>query len=126
MPTRPDLRPYSEAMMGGTPDELPEKYRERSPIHAVDRIEGRLMIVQGLTDPNVTPEHVEIMRAELDARGIPYETLLFPDEGHGIVKPGNCRVLYERLIAFFDAAFGPSAAARQDTPAALITAADGS
>ncbi|MGO4727156.1 MULTISPECIES: S9 family peptidase [unclassified Inquilinus] len=108
--TRPDLRSYSEAMMGGTPDQLPEKYRERSPIHFVDRIEGRLMIVQGLTDPNVTPEQVEIVRAVLDARGVPYETLLFPDEGHGIVKPENCRLLYERLIAFFDEAFEPTQA----------------
>lgn len=106
--TRPDLRPYSEAMMGGTPDALPGKYRERSPIHAIDRIEGRLLIVQGLTDPNVTPEHVEIMRAGLDARSIPYDTLLFPDEGHGIVKPTNCRVLYQRLITFFDQAFRDS------------------
>ncbi|MGK9234600.1 prolyl oligopeptidase family serine peptidase [Inquilinus limosus] len=119
--TRPDLRPYSEAMMGGTPDELPEKYRERSPIHFVDRIEGRLLIVQGLTDPNVTPEHVEIMRAALDALGKPYETLLFPDEGHGIVKPENCRVLYERLIAFFAEAF---AVGPQKTPASSAATAE--
>jgi dipeptidyl aminopeptidase/acylaminoacyl peptidase len=126
--TRPDLRPYSEAMLGGTPDSLPEKYRERSPIHFVDRIEGRLLIVQGLTDPNVTPEHVEIVRAALDARGIPYRTLLFPDEGHGIVKPGNCRVLYEQLVTFFGEAFAaqpsekPSASASsgRSTPSATL------
>jgi dipeptidyl aminopeptidase/acylaminoacyl peptidase len=125
--TRPDLRSYSEAMIGGTPDELPEKYHERSPIHFVHRIEGRLLIIQGLTDPNVTPEQVDIVREALDASGIPYETLLFPDEGHGIVKPGNCRLLYERLIAFFDDAFEPRGAGLPaPTPSAGLpyTAAD--
>ncbi|HEX2183065.1 MAG TPA: alpha/beta fold hydrolase, partial [Rubrobacteraceae bacterium] len=29
--TRPDLRPYSEEMMGGSPEEVPDRYRERSP-----------------------------------------------------------------------------------------------
>jgi len=43
--TRPDLRPYSEEMLGGTPDTAPDRYRERSPIHAVDRIGGALLIV---------------------------------------------------------------------------------
>jgi len=33
--TRPDLRPYSEEMMGGSPVQVPERYRERSPIHFV-------------------------------------------------------------------------------------------
>ena len=39
-----------------------------------------------------------------DAGQVPYETLLFDDEGHGIRKP-NLRILYRRLIEFFDAAF---------------------
>src|SRR3712207_7858176 len=38
--TRPDLRPYSEEMMGGSPEEAPDRYRERSPIK--DRKSTRL------------------------------------------------------------------------------------
>ncbi len=82
--TRPDLRPYSEEMMGGSPEEVPERYRERSPINYVDNIRGRLLIVQGLKDPNVTPENVSVVREVLDERGIAYELLTFEDEGHGI------------------------------------------
>jgi dipeptidyl aminopeptidase/acylaminoacyl peptidase len=41
----------------------------------------------------------------LERAGVPYETLVFPDEGHGIRKPRNLRVLYTRLIDFFGAAF---------------------
>ena len=103
--TRPDLRPYSEEMLGGSPEQVPERYRERSPIHFVDRITADLLIVQGMNDPNVTPENLHSVETALTRAGIDYETLLFDDEGHGIRKPKNLRILYQRLIEFFDAAF---------------------
>src|SRR6266849_605752 len=103
--TRPDLRPYSEEMLGGSPERVPERYRERSPIHFVDRIRARLLIVQGMNDPNVTPENLYEVETALKTAGIPYETLLFDDEGHGIRKPKNLRILYARLIEFFATAF---------------------
>ncbi|WP_119304564.1 S9 family peptidase [Dongia deserti] len=103
--TRPDLRPYSEEMIGGSPAQVLERYRERSPIHFVERIRGRLMIVQGLNDPNVTPQNVTDVRRRLDAAGIPYELLLFEDEGHGISKPENRKHLCRRLARFFADAF---------------------
>lgn len=103
--TRPDLRPYSEEMMGGSPDQAPERYRERSPIHFVDHIRGKLLIVQGLRDPNVSPENVRAVREALDTAGVRYELLIFEDEGHGIGRPANQRVLYRRLADFFSSAF---------------------
>jgi dipeptidyl aminopeptidase/acylaminoacyl peptidase len=103
--TRPDLRPYSEEMMGGSPTQVPERYRERSPINFVDRIRGKLLIVQGMNDPNVTPQNVTDVRGRLDADGIPYELLLFEDEGHGIAKPENRKVLCRRLARFFADSF---------------------
>ncbi len=103
--TRPDLRPYSEEMLGGTPASAPERYRERSPLHFVDRIEGDLLIVQGMRDPNVTPDNVRAVRAALDAAGVKHELLAFDDEGHGIMKPANRKILYNRLVRFFADAF---------------------
>ena len=69
--TRPDLRPYSEEMIGGSPATAPERYRERSPIHFVGHIRGRMLIVQGLQDPNVTPENVRAVEVALRDAGIP-------------------------------------------------------
>lgn len=103
--TRPELRIYSEEMMGGSPAEAPERYRERSPIHFVDRIRGRLLIVQGLKDPNVTPANMRAVEAALQRAGIAYELLAFDDEGHGIHKPANRAKLYRRLAEFFARAF---------------------
>jgi dipeptidyl aminopeptidase/acylaminoacyl peptidase len=102
--TRPDLRPLSEEMIGGRPAEIPEKYAERSPINFIQDIRGKLLIVQGALDPNVTPENVSQVQLGLDAEGIPYELLIFEDEGHGIVKPANQERLYVALADFFDGA----------------------
>ena len=103
--TRPDLRPYSEEMLGGRPDQVPERYREHSPIHFVGNIRGRLLIVQGLRDPNVTPQNVQVVVDALQHAGVEYQTLVFEDEGHGIKRPHNQRMLYQRLAQFFDEAF---------------------
>lgn len=103
--TRPDLRPYSEEMMGGSPATAPQRFRDRSPIHFVGQIRGKLLIVQGENDPNVTPQNVTDVVTRLKAAGIAYELLTFDDEGHGIGRPANQRVLYKRIAAFFAAAF---------------------
>jgi dipeptidyl aminopeptidase/acylaminoacyl peptidase len=103
--TRPDIRPYSEEMMGGPPEKVPERYRERSPINFIENIAGRLLIVQGANDPNVTPENVAEVRKRLDAAGKAYEVLVFDDEGHGIGRPANRKLLLKRLGQFFAAAF---------------------
>jgi dipeptidyl aminopeptidase/acylaminoacyl peptidase len=103
--TRPDLRPYSEEMMGGSPDEVPDIYRERSPINFVQNIRGKLLIIQGLKDPNVTPDNVHAVTEALHREKIPYELLTFDDEGHGIARPKNLEILYPRLADFFYKAF---------------------
>ena len=105
--TRPDLRPYSEEMMGGSPKEVPEKYRARSPIHFVQNIQGKVLIVQGLQDPNVTPANVREVEGRLRETGVPYEKLVFEDEGHGILQIQNQKVLYPRLADFFAQALDP-------------------
>ncbi len=103
--TRPDLRPYSEEMLGGSPAQVPDRYRERSPIHFVSNIKGRLLIVQGLQDPNVTPENVRAVTTALQQHGLEYQLLAFDDEGHGITRPKNQKTLYLRLAEFFGSAF---------------------
>jgi dipeptidyl aminopeptidase/acylaminoacyl peptidase len=45
------------------------------------------------------------VRQRLDAAGIPYELLLFEDEGHGIAKPENRKHLCRQLARFFADAF---------------------
>jgi dipeptidyl aminopeptidase/acylaminoacyl peptidase len=71
----------------------------------VSNIKGQLLIVQGLRDPNVTPENVQAVSVALERAGVESQLLVFEDEGHGIARPNNQRTLYTRLAAFFGVAF---------------------
>jgi poly(3-hydroxybutyrate) depolymerase len=104
--TRPDLRPYSEEMLGGTPDTVPQKYFERSPVNFVQHIKGELMIIQGMQDPNVTPQNVTTVTNALRDTGVEYQLLAFEDEGHGIIRQKNQKTLFVALRDFFGQAFG--------------------
>jgi len=99
--TRPDLRPYSEEMLGGSPKEVPQRYYERSPINYIQQIKGKLMIVQGARDPNVSPKNMEVVRKKLDENEIKYDLLVFEDEGHGIFKTKNQKILFRKIADFF-------------------------
>ncbi|MFW9823803.1 MAG: prolyl oligopeptidase family serine peptidase [Candidatus Thorarchaeota archaeon] len=102
--TRPDIRPYSEQMLGGNPDQAPELYYERSPINFVQNIKAKLLIVQGANDPNVTLNNVEEVRKKLKEYKIEYKEHIFEDEGHGIFKKENQKILYKMIADFFDEA----------------------
>lgn len=104
--TRPDLRPYSAEMMGGTPDEAPDRFFERSPVNHVSNIRGRLLIVQGMQDPNVTPENVRVVTERLRQARVEYSVLAFEDEGHGVFRPKNVERLMEQAARFFADTFG--------------------
>jgi dipeptidyl aminopeptidase/acylaminoacyl peptidase len=91
-------------MLGGNPDQAPQRYYDRSPIHFIQNIRGNVLIIQGACDPNVTPENVRQVVQRLAEYRIPYETLFFEDEGHGIRKPANQAILYRRLADFFEKA----------------------
>jgi dipeptidyl aminopeptidase/acylaminoacyl peptidase len=93
-------------MIGGSPDQVPDKYFERSPINFVQDIQGKLLIVQGARDPNVTPENMTRVVEKLKEHNIPHEVLVFGDEGHGIKKLANQEQLYLKLAEFFRSALG--------------------
>lgn len=101
----PHGRAYSEEMMGGTPEAFPERYFNASPANFIGNIKGKLLIVHGMADSNVSPENTKMACRDLDAAGIPYELLTFPDEGHGIYKAGNRQKLLEKMEKFFGGAF---------------------
>lgn len=98
-------RAYSEEMMGGSPDEVPERYANASPGNFIDQIRGHVMVVHGLADSNVGPENTHVAVRELTAAGIPHEVMLFHDEGHGVTRRANLTAYLERTAAFLERAF---------------------
>jgi len=102
--TEPDHRAGLEAAMGGPPESQVARYRERSPIREVAAIGAKLLLVHGLEDSIVTPENLAAAREALDAAKRPYDVLAFEDEGHGVRRLANRRILWRRLAEFFEAA----------------------
>ncbi|MDQ7247659.1 S9 family peptidase [Dongia sedimenti] len=101
----PHGRAYSIEMMGGTPEEVPDRYFRASPANFIQNIKGKLLIVHGLADSNVSPENTRIACRDLNAAGIRFDLLTFDDEGHGIYKAGNREKLLNRIERFFGKAF---------------------
>ncbi len=63
--------------------------QERSPLHQAGRIRRPLLIAQGANDPRVKQAEADQMAAAMKANGVPVTYLLYPDEGHGFVRPEN-------------------------------------
>jgi dipeptidyl aminopeptidase/acylaminoacyl peptidase len=101
----PHGRAYAIEMMGGTPDEVPDRYFRGSPANFIRDIKGRLLIVHGLSDSNVSPENTQAACRDLMAARIPFDLLTFDDEGHGVYKAGNREKLLLRMERFFTKAF---------------------
>jgi len=61
----------------------------RSPLNYVDRIRKPLLIGQGANDPRVKQSESDQIVQTMQAKNIPVTYVLFPDEGHGFVRPEN-------------------------------------
>jgi dipeptidyl aminopeptidase/acylaminoacyl peptidase len=62
---------------------------ERSPLTHVERIQKPLLIGQGANDPRVKQQESDQIVEAMQSRGIPVTYALFPDEGHGFLRPEN-------------------------------------
>jgi dipeptidyl aminopeptidase/acylaminoacyl peptidase len=72
----------------------------RSPLSFVDRIRRPLLIGQGANDPRVKQSEADQIVAAMQRRGIPVTYVLYPDEGHGFVRPEN-RLSFSAVVEAF-------------------------
>jgi dipeptidyl aminopeptidase/acylaminoacyl peptidase len=93
------LKAFDRALFGGSPDERPEFYRERSPLTYVDRVEAPVYITAGLNDPRCPLRQIENYVAALRSRELPHEVYRY-EAGHAsLVVEEQIRQL-EAQIAF--------------------------
>jgi dipeptidyl aminopeptidase/acylaminoacyl peptidase len=102
------IPPYWKPMVAlfntrvGDPETEVDFLWSRSPLSKVDQIRIPVLIAQGANDPRVKQAESEQIVAAMRDKGIAYEYLLFPDEGHGFAKPENRLRFYavaERFLA---------------------------
>lgn len=96
---------YLDSLVGLYPAEA-ERYRDRSPIHHVDRLACPVIFFQGLEDKVVPPNQTEAMVEALRAKGLPVAYLAFPGEQHGFRQAQNIKRALEGELSFYAQIFG--------------------
>jgi dipeptidyl aminopeptidase/acylaminoacyl peptidase len=98
--TKSYRRAIREAEYGPLSD--PEFLTEISPLTHADRIKAPLLIVHGENDSRVPVGEARQIADAIEANGGVVETLIFPDEGHGISKLDNRLIYYRKMVDFLD------------------------
>jgi dipeptidyl aminopeptidase/acylaminoacyl peptidase len=96
---------YLDSLVGPYP-EARDVYRERSPIHFVDRLSAALILFQGLEDKVVPPNQAEMMAEAVRRKGLPVAYVPFEGEQHGFRKAENIIRCLEAELYFYGAVFG--------------------
>jgi dipeptidyl aminopeptidase/acylaminoacyl peptidase len=91
---------YLDSLIGPYP-ERQDLYRERSPLHAADRLSVPVIFFQGAEDRVVPPSQTEPMVEALRARGIPVGYFLFDGEQHGFRRAENIRRALDAELYFY-------------------------
>lgn len=76
------LKSMDRTLLGGTPEEVPERYEASSPLTYVDAVRAPVYISAGLNDPRCPIQQVENYVNRLAARGATHEVYRY-DAGHG-------------------------------------------
>ncbi len=85
----------------GIPQQVPEVYRQSSPVHFAGNLQGHLLLVHGTGDDNVHYQHAELLVDALIAAGKRFEFLPYPNRTHAIAEGKGTRAhLYGSLLDF--------------------------
>jgi len=88
--------------MGGTPWDKPDDYQKWSPSTYAKNFQTPTLVVHGEQDFRVPyTQGLELFTA-LKLQKVPAKLLLFPDEGHWVLKPQNSQLWYKTVIDWLD------------------------
>ncbi len=96
---------YLDGLIGPYPEAV-ELYRQRSPIHHLDRLSVPLLLLQGSDDAVVPPNQAETMAAAVRAKGLPVAMIIFAGEGHGFRRADSIKAALEAQLFFLGRVFG--------------------
>ncbi|MFF7703731.1 S9 family peptidase [Streptomyces lydicus] len=76
------LKAMDRTLLGGTPEEVPERFEASSPLTYVEAVRAPVYISAGVNDPRCPIRQVENYVKRLEQRGHPHEVYRY-DAGHG-------------------------------------------
>ncbi|KXH86900.1 S9 family peptidase [Sporosarcina sp. HYO08] len=92
---RKDMRRMMKRVIGGTPNSMPEEYRDRTALFRVNEIDAPVLIIHGMRDVNVSYQQAVLLENALREHDRPYETWYFPAYTHFIPPVENARLVRE-------------------------------
>ncbi|HEX5734893.1 MAG TPA: S9 family peptidase [Blastocatellia bacterium] len=93
---------FPEWEFKGTPWTNPEMYTRWSPHMQVKNFKTPLLVVHGELDYRVpVTEGLQLFTA-LQRQGVESRLLIYPDEGHWILKPQNSELWYDTVLGWFN------------------------
>lgn len=92
----------------GDPSADAELLKTNSPRLQADKIKAPVLFVHGAGDRRVPIKHAEGMRDAMRERNLPYEWVVYPEEGHGFMKESNRTDYFRRMEAFLAKHLGPA------------------
>jgi dipeptidyl aminopeptidase/acylaminoacyl peptidase len=88
--------------MGGTPWAKPEDYRKWSPSTYASEFKTPTLVVHGELDFRVPFGQGLQLFTALQMQKVPSKLLIYPDEGHWVLKPQNSVLWYKTFIDWID------------------------
>ncbi len=100
---------YTERLMK-TPQHNPEGYRSTAPRFAADRLQGRLLLIHGLTDDNVHTQNSVQFADALQRSGKVFEEMFYARSRHAFGDPLLEKHRYQLMLDFIMRTIGTAPA----------------
>jgi dipeptidyl aminopeptidase/acylaminoacyl peptidase len=91
---------FPEWENGGPYWQAAAEHEKYNPVNYVDRWKTPMLVIHGELDYRIDKIHGLATYNALQRRGIPSQLLLFPDENHWVLKPGNSLRWHDTVLAW--------------------------
>ena len=88
--------------MGGTPWDKPDDFQKWSPSSYAKDFHTPTLVVHGELDFRIPYSQALELFTALKLQDVPAKLLIFPDEGHWVLKPQNSRLWYSTVLDWLD------------------------
>ncbi|MFB6887991.1 alpha/beta hydrolase family protein [Kitasatospora sp. NPDC056327] len=97
--TTPALRELDRELFGGSPEDVPERYRAADPRAYVHRVRSPVLLIASRTDERCPPGQVARYAADLRRLAVPHE-VLWVDGGHYSRRTADHRSVLAAMVRF--------------------------
>ncbi|KMO93924.1 alpha/beta hydrolase family protein [Streptomyces roseus] len=106
--TTPALREVDDRLFGGTPEQVPHRYRAACPMTYVGRVRGPLFLAASADDEKCPPEQIERYLAALRRHDVPHR-VRWLDGGHDVGRdPAGYAAAWSAMVRYADDALRAS------------------